>query len=223
MFARLSPTDRRSVMWNIFCLSLCLVAAQFTIFFQLPLLIIVVVIVGIIFTSLLLNLRRLQFQLQIYRDELVSVPNAPRLTATPSFKKLQLLRRFQYLITTYFILEMSVRISEIILSWNMRTVSSTTDWISPLVHESLELALAVSVLFLFRLRSFKNMDRFNDSITDFGLIQPATVPTTSAAHNLGIDGTDLSLAKDKDNVLVFEHAIGVHYREKEYSVAFEEG
>lgn len=214
IFPRLRPIDKRSLTWNIVIFFFCLLASKFSILLLLPLFIMVFIISGIFCTNLLINMRRLQLQQAVFREAFAGTVR-PR--ETPPYQKKAILKRFQLILTTYFFFYISLILSEFFVNWSSRNGPQNLYWISLLLYELFEFCLALGIAFTFRLRSFKNMDKFNDSNTDFGANQPTI--SQIVQDQIGFD-SQLQLAKSEDQkrIIIFHH--GKNLSKKEFSMAF---
>jgi hypothetical protein len=136
----------------------CNLAVELNGFFLIPLIVIYVVIFGLVFSSIVYNIRSLHAQFIVLQETMQAQPHE-----NPAYQKLWMYRRLQYILTTYILLKLLAYFSIIVVSLEgSSSLWHQLVWINVLIDEVIEVGCISNIGYVFRLRDFTPYARFNN-------------------------------------------------------------
>eukprot|EP01080_Neovahlkampfia_damariscottae_P006134 gene6134-10142_t len=156
------PHEKRTTLWNLFWMAICLLAATWSSYFLFPLLIMYIVVLGRIFGSTYQNIKSLYTHLILLEQQNETIRDSP------TSKKLRLFKHLQYSLAVYILGKILVLVSEMATVF-IRNQALGFIWIEIGSDNLCDLAFIAYIYFIFRSKDF-GLNESNDetaSVTDF--------------------------------------------------------
>ena len=168
----MDSSEKRSIIWNLICLGLCIVAKTFNVFFvvcicvmilltchQFPLYVIYVILIGHAFSAIGVNVKLLNHR---YADVELGMVLDVNVMKSPTFMKIGLFKKLRFVLLMFVVSYVMVSVVLVVFTFVGEVRKDV--WIQLTTLEAIQFAVCALVALLLRLRDFSDYERVDERV-----------------------------------------------------------